>query len=189
MHRLAIKPHWVLRGHPDGERLLPQLFPLLSAIHETGSIALACKAVGNSYRHGWGLVRQARYAFGVPLVDSLRGRGAKLTPFGEKLLWAEKRIAARLSPTLESLATELEAELERTSPDSRGVLRIDASHAFALTILRDALARRHVPIEIDYKGSVQSLASFDHGDCDIAGFHVPVGELEQRVLSEYARWL
>ncbi|HEY2630677.1 MAG TPA: substrate-binding domain-containing protein [Usitatibacter sp.] len=189
MHRLAIKPLWVLRDHPDGERLMTQLLPLLAGIHETGSLALACGQAGASYRHGWGLVKQAGQVFGAPLVDSVRGRGAKLTALGEKLLWAEKRISARLSPTLESLATELEAELERASPNSRGVLRIHASHAFALTMLRDTLARRHLPLEISYKGSSQSLASFHHGDCDIAGFHVPVGELEKRLLSQYARWL
>ncbi|HLX22253.1 MAG TPA: substrate-binding domain-containing protein, partial [Usitatibacter sp.] len=189
MHRLAIRATWVLRDHPEGERLMHQLLPLLAAIHDTGSLALACDTVAVSYRHGWGVIRQAASAFGTPLVGTVRGRGAKLTALGEKLLWAEKRISARLSPTLESLSTELEAELERASPESRGSLRIHASHAFALTTLREALARRRVPVEISYKGSSQSLASFHHGDCDVAGFHVPVGELEKRVLGQYARWL
>ena len=166
-----------------------QLMPLLAGIYEDGSIALACEKAGVSYRHGWGLVRQASQAFGAPLVHSVRGRGAKLTPLGMKLHWAEKRIAARLSPTLDSMSTELEAEIERASPDSRGSLRINASHAYALTALRDALANRHVPAEINYQGSFEALASFHRGQCDIAGFHVPVGDLEQRVLLQYARWL
>jgi len=189
MHRLAIKAVWVLREHPEGERLLPRVLAILAAIHETGSLALACAKTGDSYRHGWGVLREARDVFGTPLVDSVRGRGATLTAFGRKLLWAEKRISARLLPTLEGLASELEAELERASPESRGVLRAVASHAFAMTALRDFLARRHIPVELSYRGSSDALASFHHGDCDVAGFHVPVGELEPQVLAAYAKWL
>lgn len=189
MHKVGIKAAWVLRDHPEGERLMPRLLALLAAVHDTGSLALACARTGDSYRHGWGVLREAREAFGTPLVNSVRGRGASLTPFGEKLLWAEKRISARLMPTLESLASELEAELARAAPDPRGVLRVVASHAFALTALRDFLARRHVPVELSYRGSSEALAAFHHGDCDVAGFHVPVGELEAQVLSSYSKWL
>jgi len=189
MHKMGIRALWVLRDHPDGEWLMPRLLALLAAIHETGSLALACAKTGDSYRHGWGVLREAREAFGTPLVNSVRGRGASLTTFGEKLLWAEKRITARLMPTLESLATELEAELERASPDSRGVLRVVASHAFALTALRDFLARRHIPVELSYRGSTEALAALHHGDSEVAGLDVPVGELEGKVLAAYAKWL
>jgi molybdate transport repressor ModE-like protein len=189
MLKLTIHPVWVLRDHPEDERLMPQLLALLAGIHETGSLVLACEKTKNSYRHGWGIVRKARQVFGASLVTSVRGRGAKLTALGEALLWAEKRIAARLSPTLEGLATELEAELERASPDSRGVLRMNASHAFAVTALRDFLARRHLPIELSYRGSSEALATFHHGECDVAGFHVPRGELEGAVLALYTKWL
>jgi molybdate transport repressor ModE-like protein len=189
MHKLGIKAVWVLRDHPEGERLMPRLLALLGAIHEKGSLALACEETGDSYRHGWGVLREAREFFGTPLVDSVRGRGATLTAFGEKLLWAEKRISARLLPTLDGLSSELEAELERASPQSRGVLRVVASHAFAMTALRDFLARRHIPVELAYRGSSEALASFHHGDCDVAGFHVPVGDLEGQVLAVYEKWL
>lgn len=189
MHKLGIKAVWVLRDHPEGERLMPRLLALLAAIHETGSLVLACEKTGDSYRHGWGVLRDATSIFGTPLVDSVRGRGATLTPFGEKLLWAEKRISARLMPTLEGLSSELEAELERASPQSRGVLRVVASHAFAMTALRDFLGRRHLPVELSYRGSSEALAAFHHGDCDVAGFHVPVGEFEGQVLATYEKWL
>ena len=189
MHKLGIKAALVLRDHPEGERLMPRLLALLAAIHQTGSLALACDETGDSYRHGWGVLRDARKAFGTPLVDSVRGRGATLTPFGEKLLWANKRVSARLHPTLEGLASEVEAELARASPDSRGVLRVVASHAFAMTALRDFLARRHIPVELAYRGSSDALATFSQRDCDVAGFHVPVGELEPTVLASYGKWL
>jgi len=189
MLKFAIKPLWVLRDHEDGEHLLPPLIPLLGAIHETGSLVRACGVTGQSYRHAWGLLQEARQVFGAPLVASTRGRGAALTGLGEKLLWADKRIHARLGPTLEALASEIEAELERASPDSRGVLRIHASHAFALTALRDFLARRHIVLEISYQGSSDALASLHHAGCDAAGFHVPIGELASAVLPLYGKWL
>ncbi|HEX6633482.1 MAG TPA: substrate-binding domain-containing protein [Usitatibacter sp.] len=189
MQKVLIKPVWVLRDHADGDELMPRVIPLLTAIHHTGSLVSACEDVGCSYRHGWGLLQRARQAFGAPLVIGSRGRGAKLTPLGETLLWADKRIAARLSPLLESVASELESELERASPDSRGALRIHASHAFALTALRDFLARRHIPIEVSYEGSSEALASFQHAACDAAGFHMPVGDLQQPTLARYAKWL
>jgi molybdate transport repressor ModE-like protein len=189
MLKFAIKPLWVLRDHEDGEHLLPPLVPLLAAIHETGSLAKACEATGQSYRHAWGLLQEARQVFGAPLVASTRGRGALLTGLGEKLLWADKRIHARLGPTLEALASEIEAEIERASPDSRGVFRIHASHAFALTALRDFLARRHIPVEISYQGSSDALASLHNAGCDAAGFHVPIGDLEAAVLPLYGKWL
>lgn len=189
MLKFAIRPQWVLRDHGDDEHLLPPLIPLLSAIHETGSLAEACKVAGHSYRHAWGLLQEARQVFGAPLVASIRGRGAKLTGLGERLLWADKRIHARLGPTLEALASEIEAEVERASPDSHGALRIHASHAFALTALRDFLARRHIAVEISYQGSSDALASLHHMGCDAAGFHVPVGELASAVLPLYGKWL
>ncbi|HET9577924.1 MAG TPA: substrate-binding domain-containing protein [Usitatibacter sp.] len=190
MHKLAIRPTWVLREHAGDAQLMPRLLQLLGAIHETGSLASACARTGHSYRHGWGVVREARQIFGAPLIESVRGRGARLTPLGEKLVWAEQRIAARLGPTLESLASELESELARASSDALGVLRIRASHAFALTALRDFTARRHHPtLEVTYEAGADALASLHHAGCDAAGFHVPEGALEAALLPLYARWL
>jgi len=189
MHKLQIKPVWFPRDDPEGERLMPPLIALLAAIHQTGSLAAACGETGLSYRHGWGILRRGRQVFGAPLAIGSRGRGAKLSALGERLLWADKRIAARLLPLLESVASELEAELERASSDSRGTLRVHASHAFALTALRDFLARRHIPMEVVYEGSTEALASLHHAACDAAGFHVPRGDLEQEVLARYSKWL
>ena len=38
--------------------------------------------------------------FGVPLVETHRGKGTALTAFGEKLVWAGERMQARLGPQL-----------------------------------------------------------------------------------------
>ena len=45
---------------------------------------------------------------------------------------ADRRVAARLSPTLESLASELETELGKTLGNPGSMIRLDASHGFAV---------------------------------------------------------
>jgi molybdate transport repressor ModE-like protein len=186
--KLAIKPQWHL-ARADQRQLLPIVVELLVGIHETGSLARACERLGLSYRYAWGLLQQGHRTFGVPLAESRRGRGAVLTPLGEKLVWADRRIAARLSPMLDSLASELEVELERALSDAQGILRIHASHGFAVELLKDWFASRQIPLDVKYRSSQESLAALASGACDVAGFHVPLGEFQAQALSVYSRWL
>ena len=78
------------------------------------------------------------------LMDAGRGRGSTLTPLADKLIWADRRIAARLSPLLESLASELEHELDRILPPPapRRVAASHASHGFAVARTGRAAGRR-----------------------------------------------
>ena len=138
MFRVSIKPQWQLdRG--QGATLLPRLIELLVHIDECGTLAAACQRMGLSYRYAWGVLRDASRTFGLPLVVSRRGRGAVLSALGEKLVWADRRIAARLTPVFDSLASELEAEIERALSHAQGILRLHASHGFAVEALRLSL--------------------------------------------------
>ncbi|SEQ89997.1 ModE molybdate transport repressor domain-containing protein [Solimonas aquatica] len=188
MFKLSIKPQWQLaRG--DERQLLPRVVELLVGIHETGTLAAACGRMQLSYRYAWGLLQEGHAAFGVPLVQSRRGRGAVLTPLGERLVWADKRIAARLSPVFDSLASELEVELERALSKAQGILRMQASHGFAVELIREWLAREQIPLDLKYRSSFEALAAQNAGVCDIAGFHVPLGEFELPMLQHYRPWL
>ena len=130
MIQVKLDCHWSLGGafapHYD-----PQIFHLLEAIHRTGSLNKAAPIIGLSYRHLWNQIGKWSEMLGQPLVILERGRGARLTPFGEKLLWADQRVKARLGPQLESLASELEQELNETFNAHRSTLRIHASHDLA----------------------------------------------------------
>ena len=86
------------------------LFELLGALHRHGSISAAAAALQMSYRHVWGELRRWEAELGRPLVLWSKGQRAALTPFGEKLLWAERRAQARLAPQIEALRMELEEE-------------------------------------------------------------------------------
>jgi molybdate transport repressor ModE-like protein len=189
MLKISINPQWALEGQGETGQPLDRTLRLLAAIKEEGNLLRGARRIGISYRHAWGTIREAGRVFGAPLLEMSRGRGAVLTPLGEKLLWADKRVWARLAPVLDSLASELEAEIERAMSDRTPILRIHASHGFAIELLRDFLARKHVATDLKYRGSMEALASFAASDCEMAGFHVPQGELQGKALEFYSRWL
>jgi molybdate transport repressor ModE-like protein len=188
MFKVAIKPQWTIR-EGDREVLVPRLIGLLAAIAEHGNLSSACRSLEASYRYAWGLLRQGETHFGAALVTSGRGKEFKLTALGEKLVWADRRIAARLSPILASLASELEAEIEESRSAKPSVLHLHASHGFAVEALRDFMAREQVSIEFKYRASQEAVASLANGSCEVAGFPIPMGDFEERALEHYALWL
>lgn len=162
---------------PEGQRgaaLHNPLFDLLSAVHEHGSIQHAAKSLGASYRHIWGALKRWEETLGEPLVTWAQGQPARLTPFADRLLWAEKRARARLTPHIEALRAELERVLAEALDGSQHVLTIFASHDLALPRLRDLASSAHgLHIELRFAGSVDALAALAQGRCLVAGFHVP----------------
>jgi putative molybdopterin biosynthesis protein len=159
---------------PRGAVLHNPLFDLLSAVHEHGSIQHAAKAMGASYRHIWGALKRWEAVMGEPLVTWAQGQPARLTPFADRLLWAETRARTRLTPHIEALRAELEHVLAEALDGSQHVLTIFASHDLALPLLRDLAGSRHgLHIDLRFAGSVDALAALAQGRCLVAGFHVP----------------
>jgi len=186
---IEIRPEWLLKK-PDGSSIaLPLLLLLLTDIRDHGSISSAARSAGLSYRHAWGMLREFESQFGAPLVVKVRGQGTVLSPLAEKLIWADKRIAARLSPFLESLASELERELAALLSQNRAALRITASHGFAVDALVHQLAEADIAVDLKYRGSTEAVAALSRGECDLAGFHLPLGEFHDIAAAEYLRWL
>ncbi|MBK9364293.1 MAG: helix-turn-helix transcriptional regulator [Rubrivivax sp.] len=161
-----------------GAEVQNPLFDLLSAIAEQGSIQQAARALGASYRHVWGACKHWETVLGEPLVHWVQGQPARLTPFAERLLWAEKRARSRLVPHIEALRAELERVLAEALDGHQQVLTVHASHDLALPLLRDLAAapgegddRLH--IELKFAGSMDALRALAEGRCTVAGFHVP----------------
>lgn len=186
--------HFDLRwrfGPGAGEEVEPELFQLLQGIQEGGSLQVAARERGISYRHAWGLMQKWERLLGQRLAWLERGRGARLTPLGEKLLWGQRRAGARLGPELESLACELGSEIrgalaaEKTQP-----LRVFASHGLAVVVLRDLInAKTAVRLNLQFRGSLDSLRLLGGSKCELAGFHLPEGPLGARLAPRYLRWL
>ena len=109
---------------------------------------------------------------------SVRGRGTRLTPLGEKLVWAGERLQARLRPQLQNLAQELETDLNEVLSQRPTTVRVHASHGFAVAKLNELLSlQSDIRIDLRYVSNQYSLVSLAHDACELAGVHLPRGEL------------
>ncbi len=190
MFQVTIQPHLQISQDSKAAPLdTAALLELLVAIQQTGSIAQATQTIGLSYRYAWGLLRDVEKFFGNPLIDKGRGRGTVLTPLAEKLIWANRRVTARLSPMLESLSNELEGELNKIATEKAKNVRLHASHGFAVEALLRRINRATVPIELRYRNSTDAVVALSRQECDLAGFHVPIGEFERPAVALYGQWL
>ncbi|TFL13278.1 LysR family transcriptional regulator [Pusillimonas caeni] len=182
-----LNSEWVLEKPSGAVFALGEILRLLAAIDAVGHIAGACRSCGISYRHAWGLLRHAEKEFGMALLETSRRQGSKLTDFARHLLWANRRMDARLTPMLESMASELQEELESLYPESRPRLRLHASHGFAVEgLMQMANDQDMSPVELRYRTAFEALASLNRGECDLAGFQVPAGEFEDAILGHYS---
>ena len=161
----------------DGQRgadVTNPLFDLLSAVGQHGSIRHASLALGASYRHVWGQLKHWEEVLGEALVVWTQGQPARLTPFAERLLWAERRARTRLTPHIEALRAELERVLTEAFDGSQQVLTMFASHDLALPQLRELASAGHsLHIDLRFAGSIEGLRALAQGRCLVAGFHVP----------------
>jgi len=150
------------------------LFDLLQALEQRGSIRHAAEGLGASYRHVWGQLKHWEGVMGEALVVWTQGQPARLTPFAERLLWAERRARARLTPHIEALRAELERVLADALDGDKQVLTLFASHDLALPRLRELASAEHgLHVELKFAGSLDCLRALDAGRCLVAGFHVP----------------
>jgi molybdate transport repressor ModE-like protein len=148
------------------------LFALLDAVHGGGSVSAAAGALGLSYRHVWGELKRWEIELGRSLIVWSKGQPALLTPFGEKLLWAERRAQARLAPQLEALRMELERAFADAFDDRVDVLTVCASHDQALPLLRELALTQRLHLDLEFAGSLDALRALDRGQALLAGFHV-----------------
>lgn len=169
-------------GDVDTRRLLQ----LLTALLDTAALGKAAAAAGMSYRAAWGLLRHCKEQFGHELVVMERGRGTRLTPFGESLV--EMDSAARAA--LGEVHALWEARMHRLLAPVLAVpsrLTLHASHDLALADWAEH--GRQVPVAITWRGSEEALAALGRGECDIAGFHVPEGWTATQFTGWLKRWL
>jgi len=175
--RIAIETVWRFTQERDSRSMLVML-DFLNEIRATGKITRAAERAEVSYRHAWNLIEKWSEFFGTPLVDRRQGRGTALTNFGERLVWAGQRMQARLGPQLQNLEQELESEINALLPEGGAAVRIHASHGFAVSALRDLLSGESgLRVDFRYVGNVNAPRSLAHGECELAGMHVPQGSL------------
>ena len=170
MYEIAFDPAWLAgKGFPSerGRALLR----LLGEMARAASLREAAAAADLSYRGAWGLLGDAARLFGAPLVDMQRGRPARLSPLGRRVLEADTRVRAALAHQFERLRAEIGPLLAEALPRGRQRLTIHGSHDLVLEEL-PALCGPDLEIDIVFRGADDSLAALASGECDLAGFHV-----------------
>jgi len=189
MIHIEIEPVWRFKRDDDTQSILVML-DFLNEIRVTGKIGRAAQRAGVSYRHAWNLIEKWSAFFEAPLVERKQGRGTSLTPFGGKLVWAGQRLQARLGPQLQNLSQELETEINQFLPHGPSIIRVHASHGFAVSKLRELLSKEaDLGVDLRYVSNQTSLVSLAHDGCELAGMHLPQGELLQRSIDASKGWL
>ena len=147
------------------------LLDLLHAVSESGSISAAAKSLDLSYRHVWGELKRWEATLERSLIVWEKGQPARLSAFGEKLLWAERQAQARLAPQIEALHADLERAFAVAFDDTAQVLTFYASHDDALSALREHASAQGLHLDIRFTGSVDAIGALNEGRCTMAGFH------------------
>jgi molybdate transport repressor ModE-like protein len=147
------------------------LIRLLVELGRRASLREAATAAELSYRSAWGLLGDAARLFGEPLVEMQRGRAARLSPLGRRVVEVDRRARAALSEHFERVQAEIALLLNDAKAGARSRVAIHGSHDLALEALRAACGPR-LELEIVFRGADDSLAALARGDCDLAGFHV-----------------
>lgn len=170
MHKVELS--YLLTPHRGKNALIRNpLMDMLHAVREQGSISKAAKALDLSYRHVWGALKEWEQTLGRTLIVWDKGQRARLTEFGEKLLWAERQAQARLAPQIEALRGDIERAFSTAFDDNAHVLTLYASHDAALSALREQASPRGLHLDIRFMGSVDAIAALNAGRCMMAGFH------------------
>lgn len=189
--KFQFKIRWCFQGRND-EEIEPELFTLLRLIREQGSLRSAADSSGLSYRHAWGLIRHWTTRFSRPIVKMERGRGARLTDIGEKLLWADQMIYNRLAPELDEISRELDIEMGQliNKKTSSRTVRLEASHGLAIVHFQTLCSESEtIDLDFHFRGSLESLRELCSSRCDMAGFHFPHGKIAARLAPYYLQWL
>ena len=186
MIKLRLDLHWWF----GVKELDPRLIELLRGIAREGSLQGAVTRAGLSYRHAWGRLGNMENELGQKLVVLERGRGARLSPFGARLLAAADSATTELAPHLRRVEAGFGRQIAVRRTDSRPRVRVRASHDLALLRLRERLERsRRFRFELQFQGSLDCLAALKRGQCDVAGFHVPDAPVAGAPLTQFRPWL
>ena len=121
-----------------------------------------------------------------------RGRGARLTDIGEKLIWGEQMINNRLASGLDEITRELNTELDQlvNKKTSSKKIRIKASHGLAIAEFQNICSESgSFELDFHFRGSLESLRELSLSRCDIAGFHFPHGKIAAGLAPYYLQWL
>ncbi len=163
---------------------LSPLLSLLNALDKCGNLRSAAKLCHFSYRKAWNLIQQFEHIIGQPLINKQRGKGSKLSEFGNALLTLEKQNKSVTFQQLADLDLQANKQLASLLPASQ-LIKIIASDSEKLKPLRHHGSN----IELETEGSGHALSNYADSKCDLAGFHIAAGGNNQKQLTEFCQYL
>ena len=156
---------WMLEAEGI-EALDPRLMPLLRAIAVSTSLKAAAADCRISYRTAWGLLRDYQRKLGEPLVLLERGRGASLSPSGERMVGVERSATQRLARILPGLTAELDSAPPAELQGTRQELQVAASHDLALSALATELPDRYgLSLKLQFMRALLSRTRISMSSC------------------------
>ncbi len=165
----------LFKKEPNSKLVLSNpLLDLLDAVKRTGSLTGASKDLGYSYRHLWNEVKEWEKELGADLLVSGRGKNGELTPFAERLLWANKEVQAKYHKQLLDLKAGIAQTFSRAIKDTWDPVKISGCPDMAIDILRQIAVNKAEDLEVNFTSSVEGLKSLCGHECDIAGFNFPL---------------
>ena len=100
-----------------GAAMGPGKAQLVERIAESGSISAAARAMGMSYRRAWQLVEALNRDFREPVVSTAiggqRGGGARVTPFGRRMVASYRAMETKSSAAIARELREFARYLDR----------------------------------------------------------------------------
>lgn len=162
---------------------LNDILNLFNLIQREKNLRIATAELGYSYRKAWNLIKHLEQQLEQSLVFMERGRGTCLTTRGKKLLTILQDNQYALNMALTQQA-QIANHLLQTQLSESQILKIMASDNVKLCHLREQMS-----LSLEIVGSMKALKAYAQGECVIAGFHLPVGELGFEMLLRYQAYL
>lgn len=186
---LDLSVRWQLATEPPYD--MGQLVQILMAIEKVGNLAAAAKICRLSYRHAWGMIRDGEKHLKTTLVQTVRGQGSVLTELAQQIVILYRRHEQLLHPHVQGVAQQLNAQLQELYAQQRHILRLHASHGFAV----EGLMRWQSDhpsgfrMALQYRTGGEALALLQKKECDVAGFQLPTGKYQDAMLRLYQDYL
>lgn len=189
MH-ISLSLRWRLEAKESRE-IEGNLFLLLHAVRRDRSLKKASTVLGVSYRYAWGLVKSWEEIFQTPLLVLERGRGARLSSFGETLLEQAQQASEKIQPQLARLADDISGVLLPEMDGANNVrLRMFASHGIVVAEFIDFLKQQPgLDAVVETRGSLDALRLLSSGQSEVAGFHFPLEKIKSELAPLYRTWL
>ena len=189
MLNLKISARW---KREDGEsvELDQRMLTTLKTIDAVGSISLACKTLGVSYRTLWSQIQQYNQLLGEELIATHGRAGACLTRFGHKLIWMVEQGNVRVAPDLGTVGEQLNAEWLDVDHNKPWISMALSDDMVLQNLFQNTALYKNLQLSLRWSGSIAALSALHRGEVRVAGCHLPVGlEEHSHVHQIMRRWL